>query len=105
MLPLLPINPGLPYEERVNAMQQAEAINESREKADGKSLRRRPRKNRSLWSGRLWPQLQRGCSKVIQGASQVRHGHKQAYGSLLGMQGLVGRQGRQHKVKPQGQKG
>jgi hypothetical protein len=105
MLPLLPINPGLPYEERVNAMQQAEAINEPREKAYGKSLRRRPRENRSLWSGRLWPQLQRSCSKVIQGASQMRYGHKQAYGSLLVLQGLMGRQGRQHKVKPQGQKG
>jgi hypothetical protein len=105
MLPLLPITPGLPYEQRFNAMQQAEALNEPREEENGEGLRKRTGEDRSLWSGRLWPQLQRGCSKVIQGASQVRHGHKQAYGSLLGLQGLMGRQGRQHKVKPQGQKG
>jgi hypothetical protein len=105
MLPLLPITPGLPYEQRLNAMQQTEALNEPREEENGEGLRKRTGEDRSLWGRGLWSQLQRGCSKVIQGASQMRHSHKQAYRKALGLQGPMGRQGRQHKIKPQGQKG
>jgi len=81
-------------------MQQATAVNKSGEEAHGQGLRGWSRKNHSLRSGWIWSQLQPCCSKVIQGASQVRYSRQQINGPALVLQRLVGRKGRKHEIIP-----